>query len=206
MLEPGGLARDRSVRHRRELGEGPLTQDNLPDRPKHVVADGELIDTVTDRIDGARGVHARDQREAMLHPAFHMPVDYRAVERVQAGGGDLDTHLAFGRLRDRQVVDRAGLSQRVESECFHDGTSSIRRTQPKAPSFPLGKADRSAQRTKIGEVSDSISRSSAHSVLCSCSRIGSHVCRLAARASGSSSSARTNEAAAGIPSVPGRNA
>ena len=70
------------------------TVDSLPRRlaPRHAVADGHVADTGADGGDGAGALLAEDERRR--HGVDALPlVD---VDEVDAGGGDLDLHLAVG--------------------------------------------------------------------------------------------------------------
>jgi hypothetical protein len=52
----------------------------------------------------------------VLHLILQVALDHRAVERIQARGGDADTDLSFSGFRNRDLDDGTGCPELLESE------------------------------------------------------------------------------------------
>jgi len=119
VVHRGRLASHRPRRHGGELCHGSLAEIHLADGAEHLVSDVPPVDPVTERLHRPRGVHARHEREPVLHPVLQVALEDGVVERVQPGGRNPDPHLSFSWLGNADVLHRTGLSEFVDGEGLH---------------------------------------------------------------------------------------
>src|SRR5438132_3256177 len=121
-VEGGGPARDGGGGCSGELGERPVPERHLAQLAERLVTDLPAINTGSERVDGAGEVGAGNEGKVVLHAVLEGALEDHRVEWVDAAGGDPDADLAIRRFRDRQVMDRAGAAEFVESKSTHEKT------------------------------------------------------------------------------------
>ncbi len=84
-----------------------------------MVPDCVSRNTRPEGVDGAGEVACGYEGKAVFHPVFEIAHEHGVVERVQGRGGNTHAHFAVGGLWFRHVVNRAGLTEGIKSECAH---------------------------------------------------------------------------------------
>src|SRR5882672_10255930 len=84
-----------------------------------MVSDCVSGDARPESVDGAGKVAGGYEWEAVLHLVFEVALKHGVVERIQSSGGHTHSHFALGGLRFWHVVNRAGLTEGIKSECAH---------------------------------------------------------------------------------------
>jgi hypothetical protein len=66
-----------------ELSQRPFAEVRLADGAEYFLTGRVSLDALAHRVHGSRGVHARNERESVLHVVLHVALHDRDVERVQ---------------------------------------------------------------------------------------------------------------------------
>ncbi len=146
-MPSGTLIADRGV-------DGDLLGQSTPTRRReHAVADGERVDTVTDRAHGAGHLRARGERQRRLE-LVHV-LDHQDIREVHRAGLDVDDDLAGFRLRILDLLEHQGLggTERFAQDRSHghgDRTRRPAQSLPGAPCVPFADAPGGKHATRTG--------------------------------------------------------